>query len=116
MANLNDIHVVLTTDPAARHPIEVVLCYPGPHAVWLHHLAHAAWSQEHYILGRLLPYFSRFLTGIEVYPGASIGRRLFIDHGASVVIDETADIGDDVVCTTVLPWVVHSNEKTPSNN
>ncbi|WP_458188158.1 serine O-acetyltransferase EpsC [Haladaptatus sp. NG-WS-4] len=92
-----DVRTALRKDPAARHPIEVVLFYPGLHAIWLHRIAHAVWSQGHYIIARLLSHLSRFLTGIEIHPGASIGRRFFIDHGAGVVIGETAEIGDDVM-------------------
>ncbi|WP_435157038.1 serine O-acetyltransferase [Haladaptatus sp. DFWS20] len=92
-----DIETALEKDPAARHPIEVVLCYSGLHAIWMHRIAHAVWSSDHYILARVLSQLSRFLTGIEIHPGASIGRRFFIDHGAGVVIGETTEIGDDVM-------------------
>lgn len=92
-----DIRTASQKDPAARHPIEIVLCYPGLHAIWLHRIAHGVWSQNRYILARLLSHLARFLTGVEIHPGASIGRRFFIDHGAGVVIGETADIGDDVM-------------------
>lgn len=92
-----DIRTAMEKDPAARHPVEVVLCYSGLHAIWLHRLVHGVWLRDHYILARLLSQFARFLTGIEIHPGASIGRRFFIDHGAGVVIGETAEIGDDVM-------------------
>ncbi|GGL60048.1 hypothetical protein GCM10009039_17890 [Halocalculus aciditolerans] len=84
-------------DPAARHPVEVLLCYPGLHAVWLHRLAHPLSERGHVILARLVSHFARFLTGVEIHPGAEIGRRFFIDHGDGVVIGETAEIGDDVM-------------------
>jgi serine O-acetyltransferase len=76
---------------------EVICCYPGLHALWFHRLAHFLWGHRLRFLARLLSHTSRFLTGIEIHPGAEIGRRLFIDHGAGVVIGETAEIGDDVL-------------------
>lgn len=92
-----DIQTVFTKDPAARGIAEVVCCYPGLHALWLHRLAHFLWQHRLRLLARLLSHISRFLTGIEIHPGARIGRRFFIDHGAGVVIGETAEIGDDVL-------------------
>jgi serine O-acetyltransferase len=83
-------------DPAARSDIEVLLCYPGLHAVLLHRVAHALWRSHAYLLGRLVSHFGRMLTGIEIHPGATIGRRCIIDHGMGVVIGETAELGDDV--------------------
>ncbi len=83
-------------DPAARSNIEVLLCYPGLHAVLWHKLAHGLWRRRLYLPGRMVSYFSRWLTGIEIHPGARIGRRLIIDHGMGVVIGETAVVGDDV--------------------
>jgi serine O-acetyltransferase len=91
-----DIEAVFERDPAARSRLEVVLCYPGLHAVLMHRVAHAAWRRGWHVLGRFLSHVGRFLTGIEIHPGATIGRRLFIDHGMGVVIGETAVIGDDV--------------------
>jgi serine O-acetyltransferase len=82
-------------DPAARSSWEVVLCYPGLHAVLWHKLSHALWGRGFYTLGRLSSHISRWLTGIEIHPAATIGRRLIIDHGMGVVIGETAEIGDD---------------------
>ena len=84
-------------DPAARSTLEVLTCYPGVHALMFHQLAHGAWRRRWFWLGRFLSHVSRFLTGIEIHPGAVIGRRVFIDHGMGVVIGETAEIGDD--CT-----------------
>ncbi|MBT9176768.1 MAG: Serine acetyltransferase [Firmicutes bacterium] len=92
-----DVMTVFAKDPAARSALEVVFCYPGLHAVWLHHVAHALWRNRLYFLARLLSHLNRFFTHIEIHPGARIGRRFFIDHGAGVVIGETAEIGDDVV-------------------
>ncbi len=92
-----DIQTVCTRDPAARSVPEVVLCYPGLHALWLHRLAHFLWRHKLRFLARFISHIGRFLTGIEVHPGAKIGRRFFIDHGAGVVIGETAEVGDDVL-------------------
>lgn len=83
-------------DPAARHALEVVLCYPGFHAILLHHLAHLLWKWRLKLIARLIAWLNRFFTGIEIHPGAKIGKRLFIDHGMGVVIGETATIGDEV--------------------
>lgn len=92
-----DLASVRERDPAARSTWEVLTCYPGVHALFLHRLAHAAWNRRLYWLGRFVSHVARFLTGIEIHPGAKIGRRVFIDHGMGVVIGETAEIGDD--CT-----------------
>jgi len=92
-----DIQTVFVKDPAARSVLEVVSCYPGLHALWLHRLAHLLWRHKFRFIARLLSHINRFLTGIEIHPGAKIGRRFFIDHGAGVVIGETAEIGDDVL-------------------
>lgn len=91
-----DIKTVFERDPAARSVLEVLLCYPGLHAIWLHRIAHWLWNRNFKLLARLISHFSRWLTGIEIHPGAKIGRRFFIDHGMGVVIGETAEIGDDV--------------------
>ncbi|TCK05380.1 serine O-acetyltransferase [Phorcysia thermohydrogeniphila] len=91
-----DIETVFERDPAARSVIEVILCYPGLHAIWLHRIAHWLWNHNFKLLARLISHFSRWFTGIEIHPGAKIGRRFFIDHGMGVVIGETAEIGDDV--------------------
>jgi serine O-acetyltransferase len=82
-------------DPAARSNLEVLLCYPGLHALIWHRAAHAMWRRRLYLFARMFSHIGRFLTGIEIHPGATIGRRLVIDHGMSVVIGETAEIGDD---------------------
>ncbi len=87
----------MARDPAARGLLEVMLCYPGLHALWCHRLARFAWRHRLRFLGRLLSHMGRFFTGIEIHPGAQVGRRFFIDHGMGVVIGETAEIGDDVL-------------------
>ena len=91
-----DIQVVFQRDPAARNIWEVVLTYPGFHAILIHRLAHWLWQQRLPTLARFVSHVGRFLTGIEIHPGAKIGRRFFIDHGMGVVIGETAEVGDDV--------------------
>src|SRR5881398_3274082 len=98
LKNLRDeIDATLARDPAARSRLEVVLCYPGFHALLFHHLAHWLWEHHWRLGGRFVSHIGRMLTGIEIHPGARIGKRLFIDHGMGVVIGETAEIGDD--CT-----------------
>src|SRR5947207_6100768 len=92
-----DIRCVFERDPAARSVWEVVTCYPGFHALQLHRLSHTLWTWQLRWVARFLSHVTRFLTGIEIHPGAVIGRRVFIDHGMGVVIGETAEIGDD--CT-----------------
>jgi serine O-acetyltransferase len=92
-----DIQTVFTKDPAARSVLEILLCYPGLHALWAHRVAHWLWQHNLKLPGRLLSHINRFLTGIEIHPGAKIGQRCFIDHGAGVLIGETAEIGDDVL-------------------
>ena len=91
-----DVKAVLQRDPAARNSLEVLLFYPGLHALWLHRLAHALWRNGFFLMGRAVSTFSRWLTGIEIHPGASIGPGLFIDHGMGTVIGETAEIGSCV--------------------
>lgn len=92
-----DIQTIYTKDPAARSLFEVLTCYPGLHASWLHRIAHGLWRRNRLTLARLVSHANRFFTGIEIHPGAHIGRRFFIDHGSGVVIGETAEIGDDVL-------------------
>jgi len=92
-----DLECIMERDPAARSRWEVVTCYPGLHALWLHRIAHAFWGHGLRWLARFTSNFSRFLTGIEIHPGATIGRRVFIDHGTGIVIGETAEVGDE--CT-----------------
>lgn len=94
---VEDIRTVFREDPAARNVFEVLLCYPGLHAIWMHRIAHFFWRIRLKLLARLISHISRFLTGVEIHPGAKIGRRFFIDHGMGVVIGETSEIGDDVL-------------------
>jgi len=91
-----DIAVVFEQDPAARSSIEVILTYSGLHAIWFHRIAHFFFRHNRFFLARVISQFSRFMTGVEIHPGAKIGNRLFIDHGMGVVIGETCEIGDNV--------------------
>lgn len=93
----SDIGAVLDNDPAARGWFEVVFTYSGLHAIWSHRIAHAFYRRKWFSVARIISQASRFFTGIEIHPGATIGERLFIDHGMGVVIGETCEIGDDVV-------------------
>ena len=93
---LEDIRAIRERDPAARNALEVLLFYPGMHAVWAHHLNHWLWQHRLRFLARFLAHIVRFLTGVEIHPGAKLGRRVSIDHGMGVVIGETAEIGNDV--------------------
>lgn len=92
-----DIQTVFAKDPAAKNRLEVILCYPGLHAVWLHRIAHWFYKKKIYTIARIISHINRHITDIEIHPGAKIGRRFFIDHGMGVVIGETAEIGDDVL-------------------
>jgi serine O-acetyltransferase len=89
-----DIRAIRANDPAARSAVEVVLVYPGLHAIWLHRLSHAMWQHDLKLGARLVAHTSRFITGIEIHPGARLGRRVVIDHGMGIVIGETASVGD----------------------
>lgn len=91
-----DVRVALEKDPAARNFFEVLVCYPGVHALIFYRVNHQLWNSGFKFLARLLSYFARWLTGIEIHPGAKIGHRFFIDHGMGVVIGETAEVGDNV--------------------
>ncbi len=92
-----DINTVFAEDPAARSFTEVILCYPGLHAIWLHRIAHLFWQNDLKLIARIISHINRMLTNVEIHPGAIIGRRFFIDHGANIVIGETTEIGDDVL-------------------
>lgn len=92
-----DVRNVFDKDPAARSLLEVLICYPGLHALWRHRIAHFLWQHHLKLAARMLSQWNRSITGIEIHPGARIGRRFFIDHGSGVVIGETAEIGDDVL-------------------
>lgn len=91
-----DVQAIFERDPAAKSYLEVLLCYPGLHAIILHRIAHPLYKRGWILLPRMISNFARFLTGIEIHPGAKIGRKLFIDHGMGVVIGETTEIGDNV--------------------
>jgi serine O-acetyltransferase len=92
-----DIQMVFARDPAARSTLEVILCSPGLHAIWFHRLANWFWRHNHIFWGRFISTINRFLTGVEIHPGAKIGKRVLIDHGMGVVIGETAEVGEDVL-------------------
>lgn len=91
-----DVQSVLERDPAARNVLEVLLCYPGVHAIWYHRLSHKLWKGGFKLLARWVSQFARRLTGVEIHPGAKIGKNFFIDHGMGVVIGETAEVGHNV--------------------
>jgi serine O-acetyltransferase len=91
-----DVDVILEQDPAARNRLEVILTYSGLHAIWFHRIAHVLYKKNFFFIARVISQFSRFITGIEIHPGATIGRKLFIDHGMGVVIGETCEIGNNV--------------------
>lgn len=91
-----DIDAALERDPAARNRVEILLCYPGVHALISHRIAHPLYIRGYKLIARMISQFSRFITGIEIHPGAKIGKGCFIDHGMAVVIGETTEIGDDV--------------------
>lgn len=93
----DQVDSIIVRDPAARNRIEVITCYPGLHAVWIHRVSHGLWNLGLKWIARLLSMLARFITGIEIHPGAKIGRRVFLDHGLGIVIGETTEIGDD--CT-----------------
>jgi len=92
-----DIGAVFAKDPAARSTMEVLFCYPGIHALWFHRRSYWLWKRNHRFSARFVSHINRFLTGIEIHPGAKIGRRVVIDHGMGIVIGETAEVGDDVL-------------------
>ena len=106
-----DLGAVFERDPAARSVWEVILAYPGFHALVFHRVAHWLWSHRLKLLARVLSHLARFLTGVEIPPGAGVGRRLFIDHGMGVVIGETAEIGDDVTLYQGVSLAGTSREK-----
>jgi serine O-acetyltransferase len=92
----NDIRAIFARDPAARSVAEILLAYPGLHALFIHRIAHWLWTHHLFLLGRVTSHLGRFLTGIEIHPGAIIGGGFFVDHGMGVVIGETAEVGDNV--------------------
>jgi serine O-acetyltransferase len=97
MSIREDIRTIFAKDPAAKSTLEVITCYPGLHAIWIHRISHFLWAHKLFFLARFSSHISRFLTGVEIHPGAKIGKRFFIDHGMGVVIGETAEVGDDVL-------------------
>lgn len=106
-----DIHCIRDRDPAARSTFEVLTCYPGLHALWMHRIAHACWRGGLRWLGRFASHLSRWVTGIEIHPGATLGRRVFMDHGMGIVIGETAEVGDD--CTIYQGVTLGGTSLTP---
>jgi serine O-acetyltransferase len=116
-----DFKAVFERDPAVRNVLEIVFCYPGFHAMLFHRVAHSLWQRGFYFLGRFVSHLGRFFTGIEIHPGAKIGRGFFIDHGMGVVIGETAEIGDN--CTLYhgvtlggTSWAKEKRHPTLGNN
>jgi serine O-acetyltransferase len=112
-----DVQTILNKDPAAKSRLEVLLCYPGVHALFFHRIAHCAWKKGFTTLARFISQLARFFTGIEIHPGACMGRRVFIDHGMGVVIGETAEVGDD--CTiyqgvTLGGVALHDGKRHPT--
>jgi serine O-acetyltransferase len=111
-AYARDVDAVLSHDPAARSRLEVVLTYPGLHAIWGHRAAHLLWKRDHKLGARVLSHLNRFVTGVEIHPGATIGNGVFIDHGMGVVIGETATIGDGCILFKGVVLGGTSNERT----
>ncbi|MQX36198.1 serine O-acetyltransferase [Roseospira navarrensis] len=112
-----DINTILEKDPAARSRLEVLLCYPGLHAVMFHRLSHPLWRRGLRFLPRLISHIAKMLTGVEIHPGATLGRRLFIDHATGVVIGETAEVGDDVTLyhgVTLGGTSLHNGKRHPT--
>ena len=112
-----DIDAIMARDPAAKSRIEVMLCYPGFHALLFYRAGNAAWRRGWLLLGRFLSHLGRVLTGIEIHPGATIGRRFFVDHGMGVVIGETAQVGDDVTLyqgVTLGGTSLHQGKRHPT--
>ena len=113
----DDVQSVLDRDPAARHVLEVLLCYPGLHAIWAHRLSHRLWRSGFKLIARAMSQVMRGITGIEIHPGASIGRNFFIDHGMGVVIGETAEIGNNVTLyhgVTLGGTSLHKTKRHPT--
>jgi serine O-acetyltransferase len=113
----DDIQSVLDRDPAARNVVEVLLCYPGLHAIWAHRLSHRLWRSGLKLFARWISQLSRSLTGIEIHPGATIGHNFFIDHGMGVVIGETAEVGNNVTLyhgVTLGGTSLHKTKRHPT--
>lgn len=112
-----DIDSFIQRDPAAKSRLEVILCYPGLHALMFYRVAHALWIRDWRLLGRFLSHVGKVLSGIEIHPGAKIGRRFFIDHGTGVVVGETAEVGDDVTVyqgVTLGGTALHDGKRHPT--
>lgn len=112
-----DIDSFIQRDPAAKSRLEVILCYPGLHALMFYRVAHALWVRDWRLMGRLLSHIGKILSGIEIHPGATIGRRFFVDHGTGVVIGETAEVGDDVTLyqgVTLGGTALHEGKRHPT--
>jgi len=112
-----DVKTVFAKDPAARSTLEIILCYSGLHAVWAHRVNHFLWTHHLKLAARFLSNLSRFFTGIEIHPGAKIGRRCFIDHGTGIVIGETAEVGDDVLMyqgSGLIGTSLHKEKRHPT--
>lgn len=117
----SDIHAAFGRDPAARNMAEIVLCYPGLHAMWVYRFSHFLWGKDFKLLGRVISHSARFFTGIEIHPGATIGEGVFIDHGMGVVIGETTEVGDNVtiyhgVTLGGVSWSKEKRHPTIGNN
>lgn len=113
----DDIQSVLDRDPAARNTLEVLLCYPGLYAIWAHRLSHRLWKSDFKLIARFISQLMRFLTGIEIHPGATIGQSFFIDHGMGVVIGETAEVGNNVTLyhgVTLGGTSLHKTKRHPT--
>jgi serine O-acetyltransferase len=112
-----DIEVTLERDPAAHNVVEIVLAYPGVHAIWFYRLTHALWEAGFPVVPRVISHLARFLTGIEIHPGAKLGPGLFIDHGMGVVIGETAEVGNNVTLyqgVTLGAQTLHTGKRHPT--
>ena len=118
MSIKEDIQTVFAKDPAAKTTLEVITCYPGLHAIWMHRISHFLWTHNLFFFARFSSHIARFLTGVEIHPGAKIGKRFFIDHGMGVVIGETAEVGDDVLMYmgTVLGGTSLGKSEAPSHH
>ena len=99
------IESIIKRDPAAKSKLIILVAYPGVKAVFFHHIAHKIWNLNFFIIARILSQLCRFLTGIEIHPGAKIGKNLFIDHGMGVVIGETSEIGNNVLSSRIVPLI-----------
>ncbi len=116
-----DVHAAFGRDPAARNILEIIICYPGLHSIWVHRFSNILWHKNFKFLARLISQISRFVTGIEIHPGAKLGEGVFIDHGMGVVVGETAEVGDNVtiyhgVTLGGVSWSKSKRHPTIGNN